>query len=489
MKSCPSCKANVIDTAKFCNRCGANLENNSEASLSFCISCGEKLPYGSAFCIKCGSRQPNESAFEQIDFDALDSLSTDKIYENEGLKVENGVLVSYTGKRRYVIVPGTIDEIYDNAFAKNDTVTVIEIGEGVRVIGKGAFFYCKSLEKLIIPSSVERIYDDSFLGIFFGTKLSTLVLPKIDMHLIKRALSEVGRSYFDEKEIYSFITKNGNQITVDIKAIEQRSESKRRAEEERKAEEARIKREYEAEQRRIAEEKAKREAEERRLKEQEEQRKRAEEEKAKRRAEEEARRKAEEEARKRAELAKWVVGGNPYFGRYEWTVLSRNGNKALLISKYAIECKSYNLSFGDVTWESCSLRRWLNGEFITESFNSKEIEKIQSTYVITPNMSNSRGGNATTDRVFLLSYDEVKRYFDSDDKRKCEPTEYAKSRGVYVFKGSFGFGKSCFWWLRSPGNSQNFVACVDHDGQPYGYGRPANDTMCGVRPAMWISVE
>ena len=57
------------------------------------------------------------------------------------------------------------------------------------------------------------------------------------------------------------------------------------------------------------------------------------------------------------------------FGSYqgekiEWRVLDVIGEKVLLLSEYGLDVKPYNdnLSSG-ITWESCTLRRWLNDEF------------------------------------------------------------------------------------------------------------------------------
>jgi len=490
MKICPSCKASIIDEARFCNKCGSSLDecksNGSEAV--YCISCGKKLPSDSVFCLSCGAKQPNES--NNIDFSALDSLSTGAIYESEGLKVENGVLLSYVGKRRNVTVPGTVDEIFDGAFANNGIVSVIEIREGVKVIGKGAFFHCSCLERLVIPASVEKIYDDSFYGIFFGTSLSTLVLPKIDIKLIKRALSEIGNRYFDENEISDFVSYGTDCVEIDIKAIEKRSDIKHKA-----YEAARLREQEEA--RRIAEEKRRKEAEEARLRAEAEAKRRKEEE-AKRKAEQEARRKAAEEARRKAELAKWVVGGNPTFGSYykdsrysksdiEWTVLAKEGNKALIISKYVIECISYNSYESSVTWESCSLRKWLNKDFITSAFTCDEAARILSTNLINPGnefdsgvIYRTDGGNPTTDKVFILSKDEIYKYnFDTQG----EATPYARGRGVLIAKN----GK-CLYWVRQPGVRQSEAMVVDMHGSVW-IPDIVNSYIRGVRPAMWVSLD
>ncbi len=494
MKECPNCNAQVVDSAKFCNKCGSKILEKQKNV--FCIECGAKNSDDSLFCIECGCSL-FDAEFDSIDFDALNNLAIDRLYENNGLRVENGVLTGYIGKKRNVVIPGSIEEIFDRAFEGNEFVSSIDIQEGVKIIGKGAFFRCKSLEKISIPSSVEKIYSDDFFGIFFGTKLDTIVLPKIDLYLIKHCLSETGKRYFNEAEINSYITRIDGKIEVNIKEIERKSDEKHRAEEARKAEEMRKKREAEAEARKKAEDERLRAEAEARRRAEEEARQRAAEE-AKRRAEEEERRRAAEEARKKAELAKWVVGGNPSFGSYyrdsrftkpyiEWIVLARDGNKALIISKYVIECISYNYYDTSVTWETCSLRKWLNNDFLSSAFSYEERSRIKDTCLQNPgNMFDAgkiyrtEGGNPTSDKVFILSEEEFYKY---SFPKEGQATEYAKSRGVHTANNG-----NCLYWVRKPGSMQNEAMLVDKYGSIWVPDR-VNSYNRGVRPAMWVSLE
>ena len=98
----------------------------------------------------------------------------------------------------------------------------------------------------------------------------------------------------------------------------------------------------------------------------------------------------------------------------EWIVLDRDeeNKKALLLSKYILDCKPYNDEYKEVTWETCSLRKWLNRDFYNIAFNDSD--KIYITLTSLINNDNvdygSNGGNNTSDNVFLLSIDEIKHY-------------------------------------------------------------------------------
>ena len=67
--------------------------------------------------------------------------------------------------------------------------------------------------------------------------------------------------------------------------------------------------------------------------------------------------------------------------KIEWLVLEVKDGKALVISKYALDCKPYNTSSTNVTWETCSLRNWLNNDFINSAFSATEKTMIPSVKV------------------------------------------------------------------------------------------------------------
>ena len=210
--------------------------------------------------------------------------------------------------------------------------------------------------------------------------------------------------------------------------------------------------------------------------------------------------------------AKFAVGNYITFGTYpqtkagndatpiEWLVLARDGDKALLISRYGLDAQPYNKDYTSVTWETCTLRTWLNGTFYNKAFSSAE-----QAAILTTNVDNSKnqcysgwstnGGKNTQDKVFLLSYAEANKYFgvtynnSSNTKSRVAPTAYAIAQGTgknSSYKTADGIDAG--WWrLRSPGVSQYDAAYVSTDGSLY-----ANRVNVGsgsVRPALWVNIE
>ena len=194
------------------------------------------------------------------------------------------------------------------------------------------------------------------------------------------------------------------------------------------------------------------------------------------------------------EFGKYEQDNNTSNGKeyIEWNVLAKEDNRVLLISKYALDCKQYNSTYTDVTWETCSLRQWLNGTFLNDAFSVEEQSLIQDTYVsadVYPEYD-TNPVNATTDKVFLLSDNGVNKYFGSDEDRKCIPTEYAKANGAYISSSHTKNGvPTSRWWLRSFGPYQRTGVRVDIDGSVDFSGDDVILYYDCVRPAVWVSVK
>ncbi len=185
----------------------------------------------------------------------------------------------------------------------------------------------------------------------------------------------------------------------------------------------------------------------------------------------------------------------------EWTVLSNEDGELFIVSKYAIEGMSYNKEYEKATWETCTLRQWLNEDFLNEAFTEDEISRIKTMEL--KNGENKKngldGGNDTTDRVFLLSYDDVvnpeygfsKDYRDYDVKRRCSPSVYARENAEYSIWGNDltedGL-PGCIWWIRMPGIINDETGGVNGNGQVSLQGFPDNAHM-GVRPALCLQLN
>ena len=206
-----------------------------------------------------------------------------------------------------------------------------------------------------------------------------------------------------------------------------------------------------------------------------------------------------------------------------WRVLDKSDGKILVIAENLIETKAFNEdtnadNVNDVTWENSSLRKFLNEDFINNNFSEDEVKKIVTTS--NPNSSsnqvlsnywrfdkapysdmssqNHADGNTTEDKVFLLSVDEVLKYFPNENETGDDKSEYpfniiktSDDRTAYVTKaatqGYFDYetGEGA-WITRTLSDPNNRVVYITGKGQFFNF---YTNAPMFIRPAMWISTN
>lgn len=170
----------------------------------------------------------------------------------------------------------------------------------------------------------------------------------------------------------------------------------------------------------------------------------------------------------------------------EWVVLDKADGKALLLSTRALDSLPYNNQGVSCTWETCALRKWLNGTFYKAAFSNEEREWIVRSRVKAhknPDFSTNPGRDID-DYIFLLSVAEVKQYLPSDSDRICSPTEYAVMQGAYR-DNSHG---TCWWWLRTPGETSQDASSINANGTIDTDDGSVNSGKGCIRPAMWVQI-
>lgn len=168
------------------------------------------------------------------------------------------------------------------------------------------------------------------------------------------------------------------------------------------------------------------------------------------------------------------VGDEFEFGSFNgkqilWKTIRIKDRKALIISSSIICRAPYQQPARQyMTWSECSLRTWLNNEFLNNSFNPRERRRIVQYKLNNDNNPDyyTAGGDITTDSIFLLSIYEATAFFANNQDRSI--------------------GDS--WWLRSPGFSPSDAAYIDSDGRISINGSD-NENINGVRPALWLSIN
>lgn len=206
-------------------------------------------------------------------------------------------------------------------------------------------------------------------------------------------------------------------------------------------------------------------------------------------------------------LGSYEQDNNQYNGKepISWIVLAVEDDKMMLLSEYCLDCRSYNDAFADITWEGCTLRKWLNGPFVSDAFSRLEKDAILLTKLQNNDNSSygTSGGNETNDSVFLLSIDEFNKYVITDDLVQARHTKHAKEQwsnqyhddstahSDYYYLDSYLYSGGP-WRLRSPGSDPKKAAVVPETFTIGNIFMPAGEpvTYCvdGIRPAIWVDL-
>lgn len=227
-----------------------------------------------------------------------------------------------------------------------------------------------------------------------------------------------------------------------------------------------------------------------------------------------------------------------YFGNYpqsdatgetkepiKWRVLSIHENDAFLIADQNLDVMEYNKIGHNVTWETCTMRSWLNGygsdsnlegiDYSNDNFINKAFNDTEQTAILTTNVVNdanpeygTSGGNNTQDKIFLSSIDEVSNadygflpYKDLSTGDTCDNARMRTNTAYVNNGGTIGSdylkqnGATCvenkgsWWcWLRSPGKDNSYAMVVGDYGCVYENGTYVSNNREVVCPALHIDL-
>jgi hypothetical protein len=123
------------------------------------------------------------------------------------------------------------------------------------------------------------------------------------------------------------------------------------------------------------------------------------------------------------------------------------------------------------------LRKYLNDEFLAR-FDSAKI-------ALTTNSNGVNNSNHTTDRIFLISLDEVIKYLGNSESERTA-SHCPKSRKAHELTEEYNTERF-WWWLRSTGSASDETFIVDFGGEICEDGEPVS-LPGGVRPALWLKL-
>ena len=175
--------------------------------------------------------------------------------------------------------------------------------------------------------------------------------------------------------------------------------------------------------------------------------------------------------------------GCAVLGKHAWMPV-RDGQRAmLLVSRDIVARKPYNQSQADAQWDACTLRLWLNSEFM-DGFtirdkqqmlkipvhmlsSSREDESLEQVLERVDGWLESAEDPSTGlsgDAVFLLSSREAKELLSVEERRA-----------------------SAGWWLRDAGIGPKSACYMQSSGRLFDLGGYVSSPRMGVRPVIIVA--
>lgn len=179
----------------------------------------------------------------------------------------------------------------------------------------------------------------------------------------------------------------------------------------------------------------------------------------------------------------------------EWLVLDEKDGKILVTSKNTIVTISYHNVSENITWDRSILRLYLNNIFYKSYLTDEERRMIVPTTLKNSSLNDFGlpNGIDTIDKIFILSIDDHKKYFKSDEERISAATMYGKSLGLQISStlpiAEVPIENGTFYWVRNVGYHDTDTACINWDGKINIYGYDCKSDGVGVRPCMWLKKE
>ena len=186
-----------------------------------------------------------------------------------------------------------------------------------------------------------------------------------------------------------------------------------------------------------------------------------------------------------------IVYGKDGKNKLCWILLDKTDDKALLLNKYILFSNEYNYSVDNVeeavkkNWSDSNCRKMVDYDDCFSDDERRHICNIDN--IISKNDKYNQYDNLDTveDDLFLLSIDDIKKYFYNNDEEKINNNFY-KSKLATVSMSITNDYERMAYWLRDIGELWWTVATIEEDGTLNQRGRVASNSY-GVRPAMWIN--
>ncbi len=186
----------------------------------------------------------------------------------------------------------------------------------------------------------------------------------------------------------------------------------------------------------------------------------------------------------------------------EWLVLDRDGDRALLLSRYGIETMQWDRDQTLEEWEIDKLYYMMNRALYEDAFSAEERAALLPAKKFENRLTNSNEEMLlykgytflleTDDVIYGLGQDETK-YFRTEEARITIPTAYAAQKGALFHKNGEFAGVTVPWLVIATGTTEvdfldvEFARVMEDGSISFDEDVSVDDTAM-IRPAIWVDV-
>lgn len=126
---------------------------------------------------------------EAIPNDAQASEKYEQLQVLKYMEIKNGILTSYSGAAKILVVPDIVKDIAPGVFKENQYLEEVVLPNGLKTIKEDMFYKCSRLKKVYIPPTVTVIEKWAF---YSCTSLTEIDIPASVKSIGKYAFEECG---------------------------------------------------------------------------------------------------------------------------------------------------------------------------------------------------------------------------------------------------------------------------------------------------------
>ncbi len=156
-----------------------------------------------------------------------------------------------------------------------------------------------------------------------------------------------------------------------------------------------------------------------------------------------------------------------------WRVLTVEDGKAYLLTEYVLQAMRVHRDKKYPGWRECDIFAFLNGDFLNNTFTEEE----RAAIVVDDEIGT----------ITFASADDLKNAdfgFPNAASRQAQSTEYAKTTGLYDYRGKMRYAP---YWTRTPSDKNYAQRRTMKDGKIGYIAVEVSDL--GIRPACWVDLS